>query len=60
MVISLDGPNGGTMSDDAGLDDMVNLANRELMESYRNDYKKCRSKQSEALDQSLVPVHVKR
>jgi len=47
------------MSDDAGLDDMVNLANRELMESYRNDYKKCRSKQSEALDQSLVPVHVK-
>lgn len=52
---SLDGPNGGAMSDDA----VENPANRELMESYRNDYKKNRSKQNDATDQ-IVPVPVKR
>ena len=43
------------MSDDA----VENPANRELMESYRNDYKKNRSKQNDATDQ-IVPVPVKR
>jgi len=51
---SLDGPNGGTMSDDAN-----DAANREIMNSYRNDYKKNRGKQGEGMEQNIVPVPVK-
>jgi len=47
------------MSDDAGVEMGDNAHRSELMESYRNDYKKNRTKQGENTDQ-IIPVPVKR
>ena len=58
---SLEGPNGGTLSDEAGLDDMVNLANSHMQEPYHHrsvpDHEVRRREHNE--DNFVVPVFSK-